>query len=56
VLGLCTDDAATHDVLKELVAGLLERRRLCGAGISASPGTSLLFGHVVSNRVEVQQI
>src|SRR5215203_6474844 len=56
VLGSRTDDTATHDVLEELVAGLLEGRRLGGAGVPTGPGISLLFGHVVCEWVEVQQI
>jgi hypothetical protein len=47
VLGSRTDDTATHDVLEELVAGLLEGQGLGGAGVPTGPGISLLFGHVV---------
>src|SRR3954467_14550381 len=50
VLRLCADDTTPHDMLEELVAGLLERRRL-GWGRVAAPGLFLLFGHVVGDRV-----
>jgi len=41
MLGLGTDDTATHYVLKQLIAGLLERRWL--RNLPAT--TRLLFGH-----------
>jgi hypothetical protein len=41
VLRLGANDAATHDVLKQLIAGLFEYRGLR----NFSPTTRLLFGH-----------
>ena len=47
VLGICTDDAATHDVLEQLVAGLFERRRLHGSCVPTCSCISLRLGHVI---------
>ena len=55
VFRLRSDDATPHDMLEELVAGLLKWRGLDWGRVSAT-GISLLFGHVVGDRVVVQQI
>jgi hypothetical protein len=56
VLGVGTNDAATHDVLEQFVAGLLERRGLRGARISSRSCVSIGFGHESGLMVNVREI
>jgi hypothetical protein len=57
VLRIGAGDATTHDVLEQLVAGLLERRGLRGARISPrSSVISIWFGHELGLMVYVPEI